>query len=426
MPPVPAEPIVLTVEQAVALSLHHNPDLGVVRKQRGIAAANVVIARTYPFNPFLFNLTMGANGPAEAGVTNKVFVENYARLDLEVRGQGKIRRAGAAATVSRTEWEIASQELNVAVRAVRAFNTYVYRHEKLQVVSDTIKLQQQLAADVKKLVELNKLKAADRLLAEADLVDVKSQQGQSKAFAVAAWNDLRRTMGIDTEVAACKGHLDTNETVIDPEVLTRVALNTRPDLQALHMAVEEAEQRVRLEIANRWGNPSVGPAMEYNETRATFVGATLWLPIPVLNTRRGDILMRQAERDRALADAHRVETQATLDIRAALDRIREAQRWVDYFGTEALPALQKTMEAFEKLFAAGEASVDVLRLLDARRRLQRARDGYLDALFELNQGRADLAAAVGDLGLVVNAPMGPTPGCFAPAAQLLPPVPHAD
>ena len=57
------------------------------------------------------------------------------------------------------------------------------------------------------------------------------------------------------------------------------------------------------------------------------------------------------------------------------------------------------------------AEIDVLRLIDVRRRLQRARDGYLDALWELNQGRADLAAAVGDLGLVVSVPVSPSMLC---------------
>jgi outer membrane protein TolC len=431
----PSDPVVLTVEQAVAWAVHFNPDLAVVRKQRGIAAANVIIARTYPFNPIWFNLTLGANGPESAGVTNKLFQENYARLDLEVCGQGKIRRAAAAAGVSRTEWEIAAQELNVSVRAVRAFNTYIYRQEKLHLLADTIRLQEQTVSDVRKLVDQNKLKPTDRLLAEADLVEARGQQGPNRAFVVAAWNELRRTMGVDTAVASCRGQLEPGvapaafaEALPEAEVLTRVALHTRPDLQALQMAVQEAEQRVRLEVANRWGNPSIGPAMEYNETRATFVGAVLQMPVPVLNIRRGEIQLRQAERDRALADSRRVEIQIALDIRAALERVNEAQRWVAYFGTDALPALQKTMDAFEKLFAAGEPSVDVLRLIDARRRLQRARDSYLDALWELSQGRVDLAVAVGDLSLVVAHPEGlpGQPACDVVPARLLPPVPRSE
>jgi hypothetical protein len=44
--------------------------------------------------------------------------------------------------------------------------------------------------------------------------------------------------------------------------------------------------------------------------------------------------------------------------------------------------------------------VDVLRVIDVHRKLLRARDGYLDTLWELRQAQADLAAALGDPALL--------------------------
>jgi hypothetical protein len=44
--------------------------------------------------------------------------------------------------------------------------------------------------------------------------------------------------------------------------------------------------------------------------------------------------------------------------------------------------------------------MDLARVIDIRRRLLRARDMYLDALFEQSQAQVDLAAAVGDLSLI--------------------------
>src|SRR5436309_2670143 len=81
----------------------------------GVAQAGVVIARQYPFNPVLQVFELGANGPAASGVTNHAFNETTMRLDLELRGQGRIRQAGAAATLTRTEWDIATQEVTTAI-----------------------------------------------------------------------------------------------------------------------------------------------------------------------------------------------------------------------------------------------------------------------------------------------------------------------
>jgi hypothetical protein len=59
--------------------------------------------------------------------------------------------------------------------------------------------------------------------------------------------------------------------------------------------------------------------------------------------------------------------------------------------------------------------VDLSRVLEVRRRLLRARGVYLDALWELSQARADLAAAVGEPGLGLDAPP-PAPASVPPPA----------
>jgi outer membrane protein TolC len=189
------------------------------------------------------------------------------------------------------------------------------------------------------------------------------------------------------------------------------ALQSRPDLQALELLYAEAEQRERLEIANRFGNPSFGAKTEYNESSVTFVGATVQFPIPVFNSRRGEVLQRQAEKAKVLMDRRRLVMQIHQDVLAALDRLHEAQKWVRSFESDILPTLRKTLDAFDQLFAQGEPGVDVLRLIEVRRRYLRARDGLLDAQWEWSQARADLAAAIGDFTLATEtAPVQPMLG----------------
>ncbi len=85
---------------------------------------------------------MADTGPAEAGINNKVFNEHYVRVDLEVRGQGKHRRAAALSALSRADWDIATQEVTVAIATVRAFQTVVYRDLKLKVLDETVRLDE--------------------------------------------------------------------------------------------------------------------------------------------------------------------------------------------------------------------------------------------------------------------------------------------
>ena len=124
------------------------------------------------------------------------------------------------------------------------------------------------------------------------------------------------------------------------------------------------------------------------------------LPLPFLNTHRGDILQRQAERDHARLEVTQNEVVVRQDIRAAYDRLQSAAALVQTYQTQVLPHLREAEVESERLFAS--VATDFFKVVDIRRKLLAARDTYLDALFELNQARADLAIAVGDPGLLVH------------------------
>jgi len=121
--PVPT-PAVLSLSAALRQALENNPGLAAQRRQRGIAAARVVIADTYPFNPTLETRVQRAHGPFDSGVTNKTPVESILLWEVELRGQARHRRDGAAAALTRTEWEIVDKEQALAVQVIK--HTWVF------------------------------------------------------------------------------------------------------------------------------------------------------------------------------------------------------------------------------------------------------------------------------------------------------------
>ena len=166
----------------------------------------------------------------------------------------------------------------------------------------------------------------------------------------------------------------------------------------------EAESRLRLEIANRYGNPNVGPAYEYDPTRVNLIGVQFSLPLPVFNTRRGEILQREAERERAALEVRQLQVQIRQEVHAAVLRIERADEAIHLHRMQMIPELEKAKEAIEELFTANRPGADLLKVIDVRRRLLKARDSYLDSVWEANQARADLASAIGDPALVIGPP----------------------
>jgi outer membrane protein TolC len=407
----------LTAATAVRWALERNPTLATVRQQHGIAAAGVVIARTYPFNPTVESRVQQAGGPESAGITNRVPVEEVMLWEVEIRGQGTYRRQQANATLRRTDWEIAAQEQTVAVQALRAFNTLLYRREKLRLIDETIRLDERFLQDAQRLFNANRLKATDLIVARTELAAVRGTLGTGRANVTAARNDLNKALGVVDGAFELQGSLEMPVPALEPALLTRLALVRRADLRAKQAAQGEAEAALRLTVADRFGNPSIGPVFTYDNTRSYQPGGQFNLPLPFCNTHRGEILQHEAQLGQAVLQTRQTEVLVRQDVAAALARLDTARRGAEMYRDQILPGLQEDLERVERLFAAGDPTADVLHVLDARRKVLAARDGYLDALYEFTQGLADLAAAVGEPGLVL--PPCPPPLPAAPCAPML-------
>jgi cobalt-zinc-cadmium efflux system outer membrane protein len=394
-------PVQLSLKDAVAWALENNPELATLRQQHGIAAAGVVIAQTYPFNPIWEGKVRPTMGPASAGITNAVSNEHKLLMDVEIRGQRGYRRQGAYYTLTRTDWEIAAQEVALAIRVLRAYTAVLYRLEKIQVIEKMIALDEEAVTEVAKLAKGGKLGDADRILVQTELYDARAQMASGYSALVPVWHELRRALGLVEESFKPRGVLRAPVTSWDPGLLAQAALERRPDLHARQAAVSEAEAKVQLAIADRFGNPNLGPAYEYDPTRVSLVGVQITLPFPVFNRHRGEILQREAERTRAVLDLRQTETAIRQDVRAALARLTRARTWLKAYQQTVVPGLESSLKEMRKLLEGGVVGVSAVQLVDINRKLLKARDVELDARWEAVQAQIDLAAAVGEPALAI-------------------------
>ncbi len=181
--------------------------------------------------------------------------------------------------------------------------------------------------------------------------------GPRLATAVSA---LQRSLGAVGSPAAVHGDLTLPATSVKGDAaLADAAVEQRPDVQSRRAAIEEADEGgLRLEIANRYGNPSRGPATEYNETSVTFFGIVVAAPLPVFNTRRGEIQLRKAEPPRAgpvALTSTKPRITARQDVEAALVKACSARAWARDYQQDVLPSLERSRKELEKLFAQGES-----------------------------------------------------------------------
>jgi cobalt-zinc-cadmium efflux system outer membrane protein len=402
---------VLSLDLAVNWALQNNPELMALRQRHGMAAAAVVIANTYPFNPIWEGRIQGNSGPESAGITNQVAQEHLFLWQVELRGQGTFRRQQAAASLTRTDWEIAFAEQTLAVRVLKAFQTVLHRQEKLGLIEEAIKLNEQTVKDVEYLFKNAKGPAVDTILAQTELDTTRAQLSAGRLALATAGSELLRALGVVDGLFQLDGTLELPLPPEDVPALQEQALARRADLRARKAAVDEAEAALQLTIANRYGSPTVGPAFTYDPTRVSSVGIQLNVPLPVCNTHRGEIQQREAERYAALLELRKTEVLIRQDVQAAMARLTAARALAETY-RKTLDNLGTALKKFQELFDKMQPGVDALRMIDLRRKLILARNGYLDALFEMNLARADLIAAVG--GPASAAPCADPPGPEAP------------
>jgi cobalt-zinc-cadmium efflux system outer membrane protein len=411
-------------DAAVQLALHNNPALMVVRQQNGFGEAAILISKTYPFNPVYTGYVTSANGPAAAGVTNQVYNEHYISLELELRGQGGYRRAGACATATKIEWEIAYQEMLVSMNVLRAYNAVIYRQAKIGIFEENYKLNEQLFEKTRQAADQGKVKLTDLTMARADLDTLRAQRSQIRTALAIARSDLRRQLGVLDDSFGLLGSLDVPMPALDVDALTQMAIDQRPDLRARRAALCEAENALKLVEANRFGNPSIGPYYEYDPTRVTYWGARISAPIPVFNTRKGEILKAQTEVCKVRAELNQLEVQASLDVRAALARLADATQWAASYDNDVVPALFKAKQDVERTVVNRDPGADPAKLVAVQKAFLKAQDSQLDAHFEVSQGEVDLALAIAEPTIAIG-PMQTEPPMGAPPAPAAPKTPLA-
>jgi cobalt-zinc-cadmium efflux system outer membrane protein len=404
----------LSIEASVRQALANNPQLIAVREQHGIAAAGVVIARTYPFNPIYQGIYQEAHGPSGT-VTNPFPQQHQVTLEIELFHQRAYRQQEAFAALSRTDWEIAAQELGFAINAIRAFDAVLYHERTLAVAQEFVRLNQQGADQVKQLMERGSLKSGDLIVSRAEVSDVQSQVIVNQTAVTSARRDYYRALGIVDSTAQPEGTLERLSPIRETAFWLQAANDLRPDLSARMAAVREAEAAIRFQKSNRFGNPSVGPIYATNESQVTFIGAQVQVPIPILNRHDGEIRQAVSQDIQARLTVRQTEVEIWQDVTFAVAKVAETLHLVENYRQDILPSLRKGLEDTELLFRQGQGGVDILRVLDVRRKLLKAEDGYLDALLAYTTALADLAQGVGDasvaMGQYETEGHTPTNGC---------------
>jgi outer membrane protein len=247
-----------------------------------------------------------------------------------------------------------------------------------------------------------------------DVTRADVQLANDRQRLVVAENDRRRA-GLNL-MRAMGLKLDADIRLIDkldykPADIGSIAdaLGAAREIRAELKAQKDREASARLSYtavkAERL--PSVGASADYGTIGSEVIGAQptysygLSVRVPVFDggkreARRAESLSQYRQEQTRTRD---LEQQVELDVRLAFDSIRSAATETET-AREGVALSENELAQARRRYQAGVANA--LEVTDAQTRLDRARDNLINALYDYNVARIDLATATGRIREYVN------------------------
>lgn len=383
----------LSIEQAVAEALAHNPSLTAEKVNVSIADADVLTAGLRP-NPVISTgadhldfvgtgfSEFNGGGPAELNFRTDFTIERGRKR------QRRVETAEKARLVARLG--ISDAARTVVLETQSAFVDAL-------LARDTVALAIQNRQSLHRIVEINeaRLRAGDisnveltrsRLAALQFENSVREGELRLKAALIR----IATLTGRDRPdaIAGVTGQFRRDVQVPSLEELKALAIRMRPDLLAARAEVSRAEAEYQLQLAQAKSDYAVGTEVRRQQGvngKSNSVGLFLEMPLPVFNRNQGEIARASAQR-RQLELRRRAQEQAVAaEVETAYTELVTARDLLNAIEATMIVQAKNVRDVTEYSYKRGDATL--LELLDAQRAFNETMQSY-------NEARAAYARAL--------------------------------
>lgn len=358
-----------------------------VARARGLLAT----ARTLAPNP-TGSLTIG---PASTADTTLTSYQVGLSQTIELGGKRRWRSRGAQERVRAAEALLTQERRTVGWEVERAFRLAQVARERVEAARDADSAGQRLLVAARERLALGAGTQLDlNVAAAAAARDRRARLGTEQGYraARAAFATALGAGPTDSLVPADAGLPMLPVATVTEDQLVAMALDGRPDLQALAAGVEALEADVRLAGALGWPDPEVGvSAGKAEDFRVTLF--SIALPLPLWSRNGGGRAAAGAERDRGRIALAAARQAAEREVRLAYQAYQSGLEAERAFDRDAVARLSENLALAQESFRAGK--INLIAYSQVRRELVDARLAHLDALAELVSAWHALQLAAG-------------------------------
>lgn len=406
----PAGP--LTLQEALALALVHNPALSAFAWESRALEARIVQAGRPP-NPTLDVMIEDLAATKFSGTDRAQPVQPQTTLQLsqliELGGKRTARIRLAQATLDLAAWDYETARIEVLTQVAQAFTGVLAAQETLAVSEATIRLVTQVRDNVGARVTAGTVSPIEETRAGVALAAVRADAARARHALEASRTKLALLWGSPSAAfAAAAGDLRAEPPPLPAAAALVAMLSQNPELARWAAELTHREARLAVEQSRRKIDVAVSAGYRRFTTangNAFVVGASV--PLPFFDKNTGGI----EEARIRVAEGYEQQRAATARVAARLAdayaALASAHDEATILRTDALPGAQQTFDAVTEGYQLGRFGL--LDVLDAQRTLLAVGGQYVRALSEYHQ-------AVADVERLIGAPL-PTPTAAVPHAK---------
>lgn len=386
------EPARITLREALAFALQHNPDLAAFGKERSAAEAAVLQAGVLP-NPVLEIAGDNLRNARKAEAGDRTASFQIGQL-IELGGKREARMRSAEAGRQLANWDYEAKRIEVLAAVAQRFVDLLAAQERDRLAGESLALARQVADTVGRRVQAGKVSPVEETKARLAQAGAEIEHEQAARERTAARQALAAHWGSAARrFEAADGDL---ERIVPLPAYEQLAGRVRGNPDLARWASEIERRRATLDAEKAKAVPDVTISAGVTrfsqfDDRAYMIGISV--PLPLFDRNQGGVLEASRRLDKATDEQRAVESRLLLSLGQAYQRLAAIGKEIEILRAVLRPGAQSAFDAATRGYQLGRFGY--LDVLDAQRTLAQARRQHLRALADYHRGVSELERLVG-------------------------------
>jgi cobalt-zinc-cadmium efflux system outer membrane protein len=383
----------ITLRQALALALMHNPELKAFSWDVRISEANRLQAGLWP-NPELEFEVGEAGGAGQRSDFDgaETTIQLSQLIELGDKRSKRIKLASLEKELA--GWDYEAKRLDVFTEVAKAFTEVLAAQQGVELTRELLQVSEELVDTVTKRVNAGKDSPLEQTKAIVALSNIRIEHQQAIEYLEFTRKQLAATWaGTKPKFKSASGRLDILSPIPSIDKLISL-IEQNPDIVRWLPAIDKAKAALELEKAKAISDITVsGGFQRFNETDDNAILFGISIALPISDKNQAGQLRARYELARAGEEQRAAYSRVQMELARAYQALSKAYTEATELNKNVLEGAEGVFEASKTGYAQGK--LDYLNVLDAQRTLFEAKARYIDSLACYHAAKADVERLIG-------------------------------